>query len=61
MFHTACCVVFETDALQVTEIGITARIPLSQHGKVCLCNLLLSLSFIPQGGMTEKNQIYVRQ
>lgn len=33
VFHAARCAVFEMDALQVTEIGITAQIPLPQHRK----------------------------
>jgi len=48
VFHAACCVVSETDALRVTEIGITAQIPLAQPRKARLYNLLVALSFIPQ-------------
>lgn len=46
VFHTACCAVFEMDALQVTEIGITAQIPLPQHRKTYFYSLLLPLLFI---------------
>lgn len=61
VFHTACCEVIGTGASKVTEIGIMAQIPLPQPRKRCLYSLFLPLSFRPQWGMIEENQIYSKQ